>query len=390
VFNYIASRLEVSAPELVNHTGIPNSTIAGILNRLVSRGYITPNGTEAGQRGRPSISYRVRLPRPICACMLDATQASAAVFDRDLRMRALEVQTFDRIKSLTAATSAINNALKQLRASLPGPTHQPRELALALNANMPDRQHLQSSVLPWAEQEIAKTFTRTLQMRVKIVPPIVGLIAEKQRLNHPVPESFVRFRVGDGVSAHITIRGETYRGYASLAGELGHVTVDPSGPLCGCGRRGCLEAYCGGPALHARLLADLTSGVNTIIDRAKVAQSSPRVSIDILWEAWRKGDTYAHDFMRRVFDLLAPSLGSLMNLLDPEIILASGYVLENRPEWVEEVRRRTEQWTLYSPCRPIPLRMSEATSEDELRVTAIMYFYEFYDNKNKSLSTGQI
>jgi N-acetylglucosamine repressor len=386
VFNYIVNRLEVTAPELCRRTGMPGTTIAGILNRLVARGFVVASSTEATQRGRPSIRYRVRIPRSIFACQLDATQVAAAVFDRDLNPRALEVESFGNLSSVSVATEAISGVLARVRSSLPMSIDQPTELALSVNAAPLSRLQLLSSVLPWVQMNLADTLSEKLMLQTRVIPPMGPLIAENQRVTDPVPESFIRFHIGDGVSAHAVIGGESYQGYSHLAGEIGHVTIDSDGPLCGCGRRGCLEVYCAGPALHRRLLEDLASGVTTSIVYEKAAQSSPRTSMSMIWEAWQLGDSYANDFMRRVFELLGSSIGTLMNLLDPELVLASGYVLERRPEWVKEIIRKAEQWTMFSRFRPIPLQLSETTVEDELRVTAMLYFYEFNEKKTKGIS----
>lgn len=324
VFTCIANRFEVSSPELISYTDMPGSTIAGILNRLVRRGLVTPNGTEVKKRGRPSIRYRVCIPRPIYSCEVEATQVSAALFDGNLVLRGLETETFDPITSFPAGIDAVSKVVDRLKASMPQSASLPSELALALNAIRPTQQQLVSSVLPWAELNLEKSLAEKLGMQVKIVPPLGPLIAEKQKLHGQYPKSMVRFQVGDGISAHMAFGGENYQGHSSLAGELGHIIVDPNGPLCGCGRRGCLEAYCGGPALHKRLLEEIASGVTTMIEHEKIAKSSPRASLALLWEAWKLGDPYARDFMRRVFERLAWSLGIVMDLIDPELILACG------------------------------------------------------------------
>lgn len=377
VFNCIVNRFEVSAPELINYTGMPGSTVAGILSRLVARGLVTPNGTEIRRRGRPSIRYRVCIPRPVCSCQVEATQVSAAIFDSSLDLCGLELQPSDPIKSVAAGVDAVRKVVGRLQASLPKSVSKVTELALALNAMRLSGHRLVSSVLPWADASFEKGLAKTLGMQVRIVPFFGPLIAEKQKLQGQYPESIVRFQVGDGISAHMAFDGESYLGHSSLAGQLGHVTVDANGPICGCGRRGCLEAYCSGPALHKRLLEDMTSGVTTLMDFEKISKSFPRVSTAALYEAWKAGDSYARGFMRPVFERLAWSLGIIMDLIDPELILACGYLLANQPEWVEEILQRTQQWTLYSPSRPIPLVPGHASLEDELRVTGTLYFYQF-------------
>ncbi len=380
VFSSIAKQFEVSAPDLISSTGMPGSTIAGILNRLVRRGLITTNGTEVRQRGRPTIRYRVRIPRPICACQLEATQVSVAVFDRNLALCGSDVETFATLNSLVAGVDAVATVIRRLKKSLAHSTDLPKELALEINAIRLDRDRMVSSVLPWAEVNLEERLAQKLGMRVKVLPSVLSpLIAEKQKLRVRNPESIIRFQVGDGISAHGSFGGENYYGHSSLAGQLGHVIVDPRGPLCGCGRRGCLEAYCGGPALHKRLLEEIGSGVATVIDYEKIAKSSPRASIVFLWDAWKLRDSYARDFMRPVFEHLAWSLGIVMDLVDPELVLACGYVLSDHPEWVEEIRNRAQQWTLYSPARPIPFTLGQASVEDQLRVAGTLYFYRLDD-----------
>jgi predicted NBD/HSP70 family sugar kinase len=375
VFNCIANQFEVSAPELIRYTGMPGSTIAGILSRLVGRGLVTPNGTEVQQRGRPTIRYRVCIPRPICACAMEATQISVSVFDCDLALCGLEEHAFESLKSMPDAIEAVAKAVNRLKHSLPPSMDLPSEMALEVNVVRLDRERLVSSVLPWVEQSLEKRLAEKLGMRVKMVPAVVPLIAEKQKLQVRKPKSIVRFGVGDGISAHGSFDGANYQRHAALAGQLGHVIVDSSGPLCGCGRRGCLEALCGGPALHRRLLEELRCGVATTLDYEKILKGSPRASIAALWEAWNLGDSYARDFMRPILERLAWSLGIVMNLIDPELILACGYVLAGRREWVDEIRQRAQQWTVYSPTRPIPLVSGQASMEDQLRVAGTLYFF---------------
>lgn len=378
----IANRFEVSTSELIRYTGMPGSTLAGILNRLLTRGVIAPCGTQILKRGRPSIRYRLRLPRPICACQLESTGISAAVVDRDLRLRRLEKAEFSRISTSGEGAEAVISVIRKLKASLPRPADMPSDLALALNAirMRPHQDRLISSVLPWAGLSLAQELAKRLNIRVKIVSPIAALIAERTGLRGHQYKSVVRFHVGDGISAHMLFNDETYQGHSSLAGQLGHLTVEPNGCLCGCGRRGCLEAYCGGPSLHQRLIEETGCGINTAISTANLRRNSPQHSIDLLWQAWKSEDTYAREFMRPVLDRLAWALGVLVNLIDPELVLASGYVLANRPEWIEQICWRAQQWILFSPARHIQMVSAKASLEDELRVTGTLYFYAF-ENK---------
>jgi glucokinase len=171
------------------------------------------------------------------------------------------------------------------------------------------------------------------------------------------------------------VQGRPLRGQSSLAGELGHVIVERDGPLCGCGRRGCLEAFCSGPAICRNVAEGLAAGAASQLDAAMFRDASPRKAIEALWRAWQQGDTYAHATMDIVLDKLGWGLGLVLNLLDPQVVAVHGYVLEEKLEWLEEIRRRAERWTLHAARRDNRVEFSIARQEDEMQVAACNYFY---------------
>jgi glucokinase len=164
--------------------------------------------------------------------------------------------------------------------------------------------------------------------------------------------------------------GQCLTGRHSLAGELGHVIVEPGGALCGCGRRGCLETIGTGPAIYRRAIEGLRHGVVSELQLADLEPLAPRAAIGHIWQAWERGDTFAHAMMDPVFDKLAWGLGLVVNLFDPDVIIAGGYVLRDRPEWVTEIERRAQRWILHAAKRRTALLPARASLEDELRVAA--------------------
>jgi glucokinase len=372
VLTYLANRLQTSTPELARHTGMPGSTLAGIMARLESKGLITATKTNAGKRGRPIVAYHVRLPRPVFACVFSGTQIAGSAFDRELKSRPIEVQNLDRNVSLDEAANQVKRLLERLARSV-APDERPSELALTINAVPLGNRVWASSVLPWATDDIESRLAQALSLPVRTTK-LTAVLAEYQKLADPAPQSFVHFHIGDGLSSHMVVRGKLHEGCSSRAGELGHVVQEPNGALCGCGRRGCLEAYCSGPAIHHQALAELQSGVATVLNSASLAELTPCASVQRIWEAWLEGDRYARDVMARVFDRLGWGLGIVMNMLDPELVVCSGYVIDGKPEWLEEIRRHAQRWMLYPENFAARLELGRATLEDELRVIAASYF----------------
>ncbi len=374
VLTHLAMRMQVSLPDLVRHVGMPASTVVGILSRLAKKGLVAKGESLGVARGRPLATYRLKLPQPVAVCQFDGTQLIGAVLDEDFQTKALRRIDLGPVETLDEAIEVLRQFLGQLEQESGISRPEISGLALSVNAVRRGNRVLMSSVLPWAKEATEETFTTKLEMPVRLVM-LPGVLAEYQKFIGSAPRSMVLLRVADGVSANFMVFGRAYRGFTQLAGELGHVTVDPTGPLCGCGRRGCLEALCSGPAIYKHILDELESGVACALDRNTLQSLAPRKAIEEIWKAWKAGDSYLRAVMEQVFDRLGWGLGLVINLNDPEYVAMGGYVLANKPEWIEEVVRQAQRWILHSGIRATKFEESRVTSEDELRVIGSSFYY---------------
>jgi len=138
-------------------------------------------------------------------------------------------------------------------------------------------------------------------------------------------ENFIGVLLGSGVSAGIVINGEVYRGAENFSGEFGHTSIDPSGPPCACGSRGCLEVYASGLAL-ARIGAAEARGAAGRRILALAGGQAGKVTGELLFEAARQGDRKALAIFRQMGTVLGVGLGNLVNLFNPERIVLGGQV----------------------------------------------------------------
>ncbi len=366
LLEYMQLRDCVTVPALARHLGVPGSTVVGVLSRLSDSGLLSRAGSLAGKRGRPVVSYRLRLPAAAAACQIEGTQLSAGIFDSELKCLA-----HDSIDlSAPPSPQEARQRLERLVAGLLSRCRmKPRDLftaALGVNAVAIDGRTLASTVLPWAGEELASRFVRLagVPVQLSILPAIVS---QYRKLPDPPPSSACYLRAGDGVSAHLIEHGQILQGRHGLAGELGHVTFDPAGPLCGCGRRGCLETLCSGPAICREVVAGLHQGALSELVASSLQSSSPRAAIDSIWGAWLAGDSFARAAMDAVLDRLAWGVGLVVNLFDPDVIIAGGYVLKDHDGWIEEVQRRSQRWILHAGRRQTQIISSQVSIEDELR-----------------------
>lgn len=137
-----------------------------------------------------------------------------------------------------------------------------------------------------------------------------------------VDDALVVF-LGSGVGAGLVVGGKLYEGFSGVAGELGHTKVRPGGRRCGCGERGCLEAYVGGHNVAARLRELVEEGRGAAILEAAggdLAEVGPRA----LSMAVERGDPEAHAFLEEMAELIGWMIGNAITLLNPQKLVLGG------------------------------------------------------------------
>jgi glucokinase len=131
--------------------------------------------------------------------------------------------------------------------------------------------------------------------------------------------------VGTGIGGGVVWNGALYRGAHGFAAEIGHVIVEPGGPSCGCGNRGCWEQVAGGKALDRMGAAEAGARPDGAIARLA---GGGEVKGAHVTEAADRGDRAALDIVEEVGRRLGEGLAGLVNILDPDTIVVGGGVAE--------------------------------------------------------------
>ncbi len=158
--------------------------------------------------------------------------------------------------------------------------------------------------------------------------------------------SLVCITLGTGVGGGLILNGEVWHGDYGMGGEVGHITVDPDGPPCACGNRGCLEAFSSATGIVRRAKELVKFGKGNIL--ARIARGNPEVITGkMVYEGALKGDEAALIALREAGKYLGIGMASLINLLNPSMIVLTGEVTGSwdffMPAAMEEVRSRAFQ-----------------------------------------------
>lgn len=162
--------------------------------------------------------------------------------------------------------------------------------------------------------------------------------------------------LGTGIGAGVVLDGRIYHGRTGAAAEGGHVSIDYRGPLCACGKRGCIEALAAGPAVAQRARTRLaTAGAQGAKLLALAGGNPDAVTAEMVGEAWRASDPLATAVLQETADLLAVWLGNIIDLLEPDVIIFGGGMGSLMAEWFDHIRAQLPSWSINSRCQEIPL-----------------------------------
>ena len=171
-----------------------------------------------------------------------------------------------------------------------------------------------------------------------------------------------------GIGGGVIVRGELVHGVGDGAGEVGHMTVLPDGPECGCGGRGCLEALCSGTAIARRARERLAAGEESSLSSLSLSEVTGRA----VAEAARAGDTVASAVWDEMIHYLAVGVGNLFNVLAPEAVVIGGGVSEAGEQLFGPLRERVRARVRMLPPEKVNILQASLGGDSALHGAVIL------------------
>lgn len=158
--------------------------------------------------------------------------------------------------------------------------------------------------------------------------------------------NLVYLTISTGIGGGVIADGRLIVGAQGLGGEIGHTTVVPDGPVCGCGQRGHLEAVAAGPAIARRAMELLEAGRASILSE-KLKTTEPLTSADV-GKAANQGDALAREIIEYTGEIIGRALADLAHLFNPEVFILGGGVSQIGPLLFESVERALRSYVMDS------------------------------------------
>ncbi len=317
VVESVRSNQRVTRGDIARETGLARSTVSSLVGELSAQGVIVENDDAApSSGGRPpvllSLNPRVGL---VVGIHFDHPKVRVAVADLAHAILAEEDHALDvdidAVAGLDAAARLVHRLLKKLGAD----TADVLGAGVALSAPV-DRVTGRvgaSAILPgWQGVDVGNDLQRRLDIPIHIDNDAnLGALAESVLGAGRGASEVIYVMMAWGVGSGLILDGRPYRGARGIAGELGHVLVDESGPMCRCGNRGCLETLVGAGAL---------------IELLRPAHGE--LTLEQMVSLAREGDPACERVLGDAARIVGRSLAALCNQLNPERIVVGGELAE--------------------------------------------------------------
>ena len=316
IVDFLRTNGTASRAEVARRTGLSRSTVSTLVADLQRRGLVVERAGQFAGEGQPG--------RPAALLELDPSAAAAVGVDFDHDKVRVAVSDLSRIVlaeasapydvdhdaqgSLDLAAELVERILEETELD------RDRLLGVGVALAGPIDQDTgalhPSDVLPgWAGVDVGKELETRLNTPAYVENDAnLGALAEVT-LGAGRNARFAAYvSISSGIGAGIIVDGRPYRGHRGTAGEIGHFVVDPQGPICRCGNRGCLETMASGPALL----------------RLVQASRDEELTVREMIELARDGDAGCRRAIADAGQVVGRVVAGLVNLFSPEMVVIGG------------------------------------------------------------------
>jgi glucokinase len=194
--------------------------------------------------------------------------------------------------------------------------------------------------LGWSDVPLARTLRRTLGPDIVLGNDVqVAILGEHTYGAAKGTRRAVGIWVGTGIGGGLIVDGEIDRGFRGAAGEIGHMMIKEDGPVCGCGRRGCVEALASRTAMERDVRASSKCAALAIMKE----RGKDRMTSSVIEQALDANDRVMKDVLARAQHYLGLLAGNVVNMFDPEMIVIGGGIAQRLKKKfvgpIEEVAR---------------------------------------------------
>ena len=387
VLTHLRQNAPISRATLAEITGLNRATITRLVRELIEHGFVRETGFQSLRAGRPSILLQLN-PEAGCIVGAEIEVKFGSVILTDLAARVLwreEVDFGDQddpevvlssisrlIRRAISRASETNRHILGLGMSLPGLVDVTGGILLFA----PNMRWSDVPVKQWLEKE----FDIPIYVDNKAN---MAALAESYFGSARNSESVLYINITAGVGAGIVLNQRIMPGVSGLAGEVGHMTINPTGPKCNCGSYGCWETYVSALAVFRRVQDCILQGEASQLAEV-VREGFERITIPLMVEAARQGDRVALEAFEETGYYLGVGLANLINTFNPQKVVLGGYVTQANEFLYPVIQKTVQERALRWPREAADIVVATYLNDASLMGAVATVYGKILSNPNQA------
>ena len=370
VLNVSREAGQISHRDLTKLTGLSKATVTSIVGELKGEGFLEIIGAGESKLGRKPILMRFNYgARYVVSATFFADKTQLAIVD-------LGGTIVDRLDLETVSNESLGVVIKRFASNareLLGRHEILMERVLGVGACFEGSVDSSRGVLVLSSRSGWKDVpVRALiesEFGVKTIVDTEAAAMTMGEYRHGAGQNYNHIVCVDldaGIGSIELQDGNICHGSHYMAGEIGHSPVIHGGPMCNCGKRGCLEAMASGWAILARIRRGIEEGVSFSFSED---MQSPVISVAIraVFEAARKGDEFVLKIINEAAQYLSMAIAGVINYADPKLVILTGWLVdESDGMLLDLIREFSQEYVLDSGLRKVEIEEGELGSSAAL------------------------
>ena len=340
-------------------TGLNKTTVSSLASELIVYGFVREINPNASAGGRPAVPLEIN-PAAGCIIGLEIGVGYLNVALTDfcaglLWKRQIPTDESDeQHQIINRAARLVHQALKRVERT--------GIRLLGIGITVPGLVDSASGMviyapnLDWRDVPLGQIFSRKFDAPILVDNDAnAAALAERYLGVAQAANKCVYVVANLGIGVGLVLDGQIYHGATGYAGEAGHVTLDPEGPPCHCGNRGCWERFASQTALLERL-----NGTNQNVSSA---ESPSHASLQAVLEAARHGDAAAQAALEKTGEYLGIGIANLINTFNPDLVVLGGLLSQAEEFLLPVIQQTVARRAISGPREVAQLVISEYKSD---------------------------
>lgn len=345
VLELIRARQPISRADLARLSGLQRSTVSLIVEELLEEGWIREGAIARRPRGRRPTLLHLNDDLAMVVCDIRPMQAVVAVVD--LNGRFLARESLPVFSDPARAVAQIVERMKRLQQKYAQKSFEGIGVSLPGRVDPESQTLIFAPNLKWPRFGIKQAFENGMGLKVEMDNAANAcLLSELWFGRMDGVRNAVLITISEGIGAGILANGQLVLGNSGMAGEFGHIPLDPEGPKCACGANGCWET--------------LASSSAALRYYAELSQDSRGLNMHDLIKLAEEGDVHANAALDKQARMIGRGLRAVLAAFSPEVILITGDVTSTWSRFAPIVQEEITACVLAGPVpRLVPVEESE-------------------------------